>query len=914
MRHPFRHPSICLGIILIAIAALHSCMVNSRKSDTSFDKYNYLRDCGISTDETLFTDDLIDSVLNYGVDCFPQFSELLEAAILNCPQSTIDTIMELKGSNPSSSLILNRYILPNSPNLCKLVCMRFPQYFSLKAYRYKNKQELDSLLMNYFFIKGVQLLDDPQVIIGMALAFSAYLPYDIKKQTGISSFNLLDSGIKDGIDSSLLVLSLSRIIQGMNVNTEEGLSSQQASEILDWGIKGEKYFSSFTDTPVYYNYYELLANSSLMLNHPNLSRYSDTLVTIFDRGYRPTLREYRKLFYGPLLNRYNQLLNDKSYNSALKVINCIINTLDSVKTDKGYIPAREIVEDRVPLDYKYETGQHEWAVRLLEKGITDNRLKVSPSDYVACCFEKARLLYLLNDSLYEEWLNTAFCYGVREAFPSMTLEDIDMVLSPEHQYVSGLIPLLQLQYNNRDARSVYDAALFIKGTSDIIPPSIYNAIKAYGDVSVISYADSIRHSLVSPHSGEAHDILENNIGPRLKQILNTCLTSWEDIRNGLSDDEIAVEFIACPSLSIPQTTTYKAVLVSKSMDLPVVVDLCDSDDLSGLIKADTPSFRALYKLIWEPLANYTNEYRTIYYAPDGLLNVCNLQAAVNPNGDSLMDIKDLHLLSSTREITTGRESRHISSIALFGGLDYTSPYQENIASKETLHPSLSKTINRSFCRGEFNYLPYTMKEVESISSISSAHNVSSILYSGDDGSEEAFYSLENKQIDALHLATHGFYYSKDLSSKNSFINDLMQRENPLSRCGLIMAGGQNAWKGQTVPNNCEDGVLLGTEILGMDFSDVDIVVLSACCTALGDISGEGVSGLRQAFRRAGASSLLITIGNVDDEASCFFMESFYNGLMGGKNKQDAYYQAITEMRNHKRFKKPRYWTKYILIE
>lgn len=45
-------------------------------------------------------------------------------------------------------------------------------------------------------------------------------------------------------------------------------------------------------------------------------------------------------------------------------------------------------------------------------------------------------------------------------------------------------------------------------------------------------------------------------------------------------------------------------------------------------------------------------------------------------------------------------------------------------------------------------------------------NIQSELYSELQGTEESFKSLSGKQIDILHIATHGFYVNQKRSSES----------------------------------------------------------------------------------------------------------------------------------------------------
>ncbi len=69
--------------------------------------------------------------------------------------------------------------------------------------------------------------------------------------------------------------------------------------------------------------------------------------------------------------------------------------------------------------------------------------------------------------------------------------------------------------------------------------------------------------------------------------------------------------------------------------------------------------------------------------------------------------------------------------------------------------------------------------------------------------------------------------------------------------------------------------------------DADLVVLSACHTARGQINSEGVVGLARAFQIAGARSIVTALWAIPDGATKYFMELFYDNLGCGHPVADA---------------------------
>jgi len=112
-----------------------------------------------------------------------------------------------------------------------------------------------------------------------------------------------------------------------------------------------------------------------------------------------------------------------------------------------------------------------------------------------------------------------------------------------------------------------------------------------------------------------------------------------------------------------------------------------------------------------------------------------------------------------------------------------------------------------------------------------------------------------------------------------------------------------------------DGALEMHEVWDrLDLRGAELVVLSGCQTALGEITrGDEVIGLTHAFLVAGSQAVISTLWPVDDVASAQLMEGFYaNYLRKDMSAAEALQAAQLEMLDQSSTAAPYYWAGYTL--
>lgn len=405
---------------------------------------------------------------------------------------------------------------------------------------------------------------------------------------------------------------------------------------------------------------------------------------------------------------------------------------------------------------------------------------------------------------------------------------------------------------------------------------------------------------------------------------------YQDVAGALKNSEAAIEFVSYHDY-LEDTDYYAALVVKKEWTSPEFIKICKKPDLEKYLSISPANLygesivsKEAYLLIWGQIMPLLSDINTIYYSPAGCLN----RLAIDQLYDGKKRFNDYYKalrLTSTRQVCLPTHPVKYSAAILYGGLFYDEDdatmlaESQNVRGENSSPTVVFRGFDGSVTRKGWEYLPGSLEEVNQISSIISKNRIKCDVYTSGRGNEESFKALSGAKFNILHLATHGFYMTESQAEKNRFYTSnpfngtyISNEVSPLKRSGLLLAGGNKAWKGEPVPAGVEDGVLTAEEIASVDLRNCDVVVLSACETGLGEITDEGVYGLQRAFKNAGVSTIIMSLWEVDDDATSFMMQSFYRNLLKGMDKNDAFELAQKDVK--KKYTDPRYWAAFIMLD
>ncbi len=715
-----------------------------------------------------------------------------------------------------------------------------------------------------------------------------------------------------------------------------------------WGKEHPNYAESLNGLAIHYwktgqyekaepLYLECIAiqEKALGREHPNYAKYLDDLAVLYKN-----MGQYKK---AEPLYLESQVILEKVWGREHPSYAASLNSLAGLYQISGqYEKAEQLCLESKDIAEKVRGKKHPMYATYLQN--------LASLYQVMGQNEKAAPLFLE--------LSTVNRHLIEQALHHLSESELNDYMDKFSDSQSQTLSFTQVAGSKKMTPVCYDNSLFYKGfllqstgrikqlaLSDEGTTEKFNLLKGYQRRLATQYAQLIVErdsALIAELEAKAND-LEKDLartvagwGQANKQV------TWQEVQAALKPNEAAVELVSYWFSQKEQTDSmmYAALVLLPSADAPQFIPLFEEKQLTPLLQTNgkpQPIFynelyatdkkgSQLYDLVWKPIAAALPEGTTAYCSPSGLLHRLNLGAIPTPDGKTLAEKHRLTTLGSTRQLVVPPvlATNQNATAQLYGGIQYdatpivgvnTNTKTDDMASRR----SLDFTQADSTLRGEtWNYLRWTELEVSAAAEIMKGKGITPVLKKGAEATEESFKTIgiSGPSPRVLHVATHGFFFPDPKEGKSGGEEKVFKvSDNPMIRSGLVLAGGNQAWKtGKPLRPDLEDGILTAYEISQMNLSNTELVVLSACETGLGDLVGnEGVYGLQRAFKIAGARYLIMSLWQVPDFQTQVFMTTFYkHWLTDGMEVPEAFRTTQSEMQT--KYGDAFKWAGFVLVE
>ena len=330
----------------------------------------------------------------------------------------------------------------------------------------------------------------------------------------------------------------------------------------------------------------------------------------------------------------------------------------------------------------------------------------------------------------------------------------------------------------------------------------------------------------------------------------------------------------------------------------------ERDSMGRAAATNEASYRkagaALRRAIWDPVSKLVANAKAAYVVADGALQLVNfLSLPVGTSSYLIESGPELRLVSTEKEIAAPAQSLGGTLLAIGG------PAFDAAPSAKPSHLRSAPSACDALSKMSFSALPGSAEEVQAVARIGQEYGFKTVVLRGENATEAAFKNMTPGKA-MIHVATHGFFIGSRCEA---------EAESPLLRAGLAFAGANRHASG----TSREDGILTAEEVASLDLEKAGWVVLSGCDTGAGEWqTGEGVLGLRRAFRIAGAQALVMSLWPVDDQETRRWMIDLYKAHLGRKLSATGSVRLASE--NQLRARRtagqsthPFYWAGFIAV-
>ncbi|EKU96560.1 filamentous hemagglutinin family N-terminal domain protein [Leptolyngbya sp. PCC 7375] len=293
-----------------------------------------------------------------------------------------------------------------------------------------------------------------------------------------------------------------------------------------------------------------------------------------------------------------------------------------------------------------------------------------------------------------------------------------------------------------------------------------------------------------------------------------------------------------------------------------------STDVIGTEKSHSQTFSSLQKLhslMIEPISDLLPDEQSshVVFIPQGPLFLVPFAALQDDKGDYLIEQHTIRTAPSLQVLSLTQQQQHASSIT-----------EDALIVGNPVMPEVS------WLSEENDYKLPSLPSAE-WEAIEIAQSVGTKPLIANQATESAV-TQRLSQASLIHLATHGLL--DDTDALNSAI--------------------------ALAPSENDDGFLRASELLNLELR-AQLVVLSACETGVGEITGDGVVGLSRSFISAGVPSVIVSLWAVPDSSTAELMIDFYRNLQEDMDKAQALRQAM--LNTMQKYPNPIDWAAFTLI-
>jgi len=327
----------------------------------------------------------------------------------------------------------------------------------------------------------------------------------------------------------------------------------------------------------------------------------------------------------------------------------------------------------------------------------------------------------------------------------------------------------------------------------------------------------------------------------------------EHIQEALTTNELVLEYV------MAQPHSYCLAI---ARDFARIVPLADRESIESAVIAYLKTLKtkgtsklqaaSLYKALLRDIPDVSKKER-LTIVPDGRLHLLPFDALVDGGSRYLVSSHTVTYAPSATSLyllTSAPQQTAQHTLLGIGGI----PYEQNT------EPTKLATL-RGYISSPLVNLPASKQEV--LAARAAFPSDSDIVLLGPSATKSAFEHSGLDQHSIIHLAVHG-----------------IANEKHPERAALILLSDSSSG---------DDGILEASDIVHLH-TNADLVVLSACDTAVGRLQGEeGIANLSLAFQLAGAKTVVSTLWSIEDTTALYLMKRFYAHLA----QKDTVAHALT---------------------